>query len=92
MVMRTTSSYLHLHRDACTVLTLLPRGASGRAGRRNSFNDLHAMDADDLRLLGDFLPPGFQVRVHSQTVVPREALPRRLAEVSSSRELAGGLP
>jgi hypothetical protein len=31
-------------------------------------------------------------RVHSQTVVPREALPRRLAEVSSSRELAGGLP
>jgi hypothetical protein len=30
--------------------------------------------------------------VHSQTVVPREALPRRLAEVSSSRELAGGLP
>ena len=31
-------------------------------------------------------------RAHSQTVVPRVALPRRLAEVSSSRELAGALP
>ena len=41
---------------------------------------------------GDIMTKEKFGRVHSQTVVPREALPRRLAEVSSSRELAGGLP